>query len=284
VTDPCGFLAPALDRLRGAYRCHATADPRTMTVTTSRHYTDGDAVEVFLRISADGTRFAVSDGGLSHARRDLYASPELKGTALTLWREVLEDHGLSEFKGRIYTTGDVEAADVLITQIADAALVLDSVRLLAVGERKTFSSKLHAWLDKLDGISVKPESSVVDIYGSEQHISAIVESPVGDVLVQGAGGKNVSELRKNAEHAHWTFSFLREEDWPVEKRLVVLETSLVSTEKQRIATASLVQRLTSRSYVAAFDSPSTVKRFLADGPSYDKDMVTLAYQQAELRY
>lgn len=284
MTDLCGALASALDNLRTSYRCHPTSDSRTITVTTTRHYTDGDAVEVFVRVSADGLRLAVSDGGMSLSRRDLYGAPELRGTSKSLWDEILDDHGLSEFGGRVYVTGPRDSAEILITQVADAALVLDAVRLLSAGERKTFASKLQSWLQELEGVSVKPESSVTDEFGNEQRMTAIVDSKRGDVLIQGAGGRSLGDVRKNAEHAHWIFSFLRIEDWPVENRLVVLESSLLANDNQKRSTLGVVNRLVTVANVAAFDSRSTVTNFLTLGPGQHRDMVTIGYAQPDLPF
>ena len=279
MTNLCRGLSSALSSLQRSYACHRTADPRTVTVTSSRHYTDGDAVEVFVRISADGLRVAVSDGGMSLARRDLYAASDLKGTSRTLWDDILEDHGVKEFDGRIYSTGPMEAAEFLIAQIADVALVLDAVRLLAAGERKTFARKLQSWLQEEDGIVVRPEASVIDEFGNEQRVTAIVESEQGEILVQGSGGKSVTELRKNAEHALWIFSFVKASEWPMAKRLIVLERSTLGTDAQRNATQGMLNRLTTVSNVAAFDSKYTVSQFLHRGPSQHADMVTNGYSQ-----
>lgn len=253
-------------------------------MTSSRHYTDGDAVEVFVRLSADGQRLAVSDGGMSLARRDLYAASDLKGTARSLWEDILEDYGVKEFDGRVYITGPTSAADALIAQIADVALVLDSVRLLAVGERKTFAKALQSWLADEDGLIVRPEATVKDEFGNEQRVTAIVESEHGEVIVQGSGGKSVAELRKNAEHAHWILSFVKATEWPLEKRLIVLERSTLGTPAQRSATLGMLNRLTTVSNVAAFDSKFTVSEFLRKGPSQHPDMVTNGYSQMSLPF
>lgn len=278
----CSDLSSALTSLRQSYVCHPSSDPRTISVTTSRHYTDGDAVEVFVRLSADGRRVAVSDGGMSLARRDLYAASELRGTARSLWDDVLEDYGVKEFEGRVYSTGPKEEADHLIAQIADTALVLDSVRLLSSGERKTFAKTLQTWLESEAGISVRPEATVQDSWGTEQRVTAIVESDQGEVLVQGAGGRMAAELRKSAEHAFWIFNFVEPSAWPKARRLIVLERSPLDTPAQRTATHAMLNRLTTVSNVAAFDSRTTVSKFIKRGPSTDADMVTNGYQQMSL--
>jgi hypothetical protein len=201
-----------------------------------------------------------------------------------MWDEILEDHGLNEFDGRVFVTGPRDAAENLVAQVADAALVLDAVRLLSVGERKTFAAKLQSWLQELEGVSLKPESSVTDEFGNEQRLTAVVESPRGDVLIQGAGGRSLGEVRKSAEHAHWIFSFLRSKDWPVENRLVVLESSHLANDHQRKSTLGVVNRLATVANVAAFDARSTVASFLTLGPSQTRDMVTIGYAQPRLPF
>ena len=83
----------------------------------------------------------------------------------------------------------------LIGLIADACLALDSVRLLAENARTSFAEKLETWLVKDSGVTVTGEHTVTYRFGSPQKVTAIVESPRGEILVQGAGGRAAGSLR-----------------------------------------------------------------------------------------
>lgn len=272
-------LAKAVESLRYAYRSGRTHDPRTWIVSTGRSYADGDSVEVFVRPSVDGTRVAVSDGGTSYARRGLYGLPSPTGGAASLWTDIISDFEVETEGERIFTRGPLAQLPGLISLIADVSLVLDSVRLLAEAERRTFSRKLENWLRQEPGITVSARTSVADRYGTQQKVTAIVESRGKQVLVQGAGGRTSSDLKNSAKHAAWVFGGLDDRHWPRESRLLIFERMPMRTAQQRLSAQLLVSRLGEVAYVGSFDAPATVSRFLAEGAPASTNMVTDVYGQ-----
>lgn len=273
-------LAAAVESLQHTVSWSPTQDPRTWVVNTGRSYSDGDAVEVFVRPSTDCTRVAVSDGGISLARRGLYGLPQLSNSAASLWNEVLTDFDVETEGGRVFARGPVEQLSGLISLIADVALILDSVRLLAEGERQTFSTKLEQWLHHAaPGAVLSARTSVEDRYGTKQKITAVVETRGKEVLVQGAGGRTTSDLKSSAKHAAWVFGGLDDRQWPKESRLVVFERVPTHTAQQRINSQLLISRLGEVAYVGNFEAPLTLSRFLSEGAPESTDMVTTNYGQ-----
>jgi hypothetical protein len=272
-------LPRAMESLRYAYSSSRTHDPRTWVVTTGRSYSDGDSVEVFVRPSADGTRVAVSDGGASFARRGLYGLSSPTSGAASLWAEILSDFEVEAEAGRIFTRGPLDQLPGLVALIADVSLVLDSVRLLAEGERQTFSTKLVHWLRQEPGTTVSTRSSVEDRYGTNQKVTAVVESRGKEILIQGAGGRTSSDLKNSAKHAAWVFGGLDERQWPMESRLLVFERVPTHTAHQRLNAQLLISRLGEVAYVGSFDAQLAVSRFLAEGAPDSTNMVTDIYGQ-----
>ncbi|MFK0005512.1 hypothetical protein ACIQTZ_00515 [Paenarthrobacter sp. NPDC090520] len=278
MTD-CTILKPALDSLRAEYGCSRMFDSNTLVVSTGRYYSDGDPVEVYVRPQPDATRLAVSDGGLTHSRRALYAADDLTTRAKALWDDIVQDFGVLEFSDRIYATGPMSSAADLIGRIADVCLALDSVRLLSDGSRRTFASKLSSWLKEEGGFDVKAESTVADRFGNKQKFTAIIETSEREVLVQAAGGRGVQDLKRPAEHAYFAFTGLSEDRWPMDARLIVIEHLVPRTAHQRKAARSLLDRLAEVAHVGSFEQQLSLSSFINRGSDGQRDLVTNSYGQ-----
>ena|GEM_PF-5014638 len=278
MTSACKMLEGAFAALRQEFQCTPSADARTVLVSTGRFYADGDAVEVLVRFSEDGTRAAVSDGGLTRVRRDMFTAGEMSRGAAALWRDVIADFGVTEIDDRIYVRGTAASVAQMIAQIADTSLTLDSVKLLIEQERVTFATKLERWLRQEANVEVADNKVVPNRYGEPQLVTAIVGGSNRLVAVQGAGGHSASAVRSSAEHAHWVFSGLGD-DWPIQNRLVVLER--VDSRRHETVT-SLVSRLKEVAYVASFERQISLRRFLVESPPVDRDLVTVPFGQAFL--
>jgi hypothetical protein len=140
------------------------------------------------------------------------------------------------------------------------------------GERRTFADKVRAWLGDEAGLEVK-RTSVVDKFGSLQTVTAVVDSPRGEVVIQGASGRKMTALRTSMEHAFWVMGGLGEEDHPTANRLTLLE-SVPSRRTNEDTLRGLVRRLEETCYVGTFEGQLSVQRFLsAVTPPATRDFV-----------
>ena len=233
-----------------------------------------------MRLSEDGERAVVSDGGVTMARRSLFGIESFSKSAQTLWDDIVTDFGVETVSDRVFARGPVQAMPHLIGLVADAAVALDSVRHLTESARFTFTEKLERWLSKEAGLKIKETRHVTDRLGEEQRVTAIVSSPRGEILVQGAGGKTPSNIKQSAEHAYFVFSGLDRQEWSLESRLIVLERLAVKTDQQMRAAKGLVARLAEEAYVGTFESQLSLNRFLTETAPGERDMATQTYGQA----
>jgi hypothetical protein len=268
----CMDFAEALQELRSDITCRLSHDKSTLIVTTGRFFSDGDGVELLVRPSDDGARVVISDGGLVSARLDL-SGPGLASTrAKSLWKDVLAEFGVREAGSRVFVQATYETAAAGISILADACIALDSIQLLSAGERRTFAEKVRSWLKDEAGFEVK-RTSVVDKFGSPQTVTAVVDSPRGEVVIQGASGRKLAELRSSMEHAFWVMGGLGEEDHPLGNRLTLLE-SVPGRHASADALRGLVRRISETSYVGSFEGQISVQRFLdAPSPPTTRDFV-----------
>lgn len=272
MTANCVDFAEALRELRDDITCRLSHDESTLIVTTGRFFSDGDAVELLVRPSDDGSRVVVSDGGLVSARLDLSGPGLASARAKSLWKDILAEFGVKEAANRVFVQTQYEAAAAGISILADACIALDSIHLLTAGERRTFADKVRSWLTDEAGFAVKG-TSVVDKYGSPQTVTAVVDSPRGEVIIQGAGGRKVTDLRSSMEHAFWVMGGLGEQEHPIENRLTLLE-SVPGRRGGADTLRGLVRRFSESSYVGSFEGQISVQRFLTSAkPPANRDFV-----------
>lgn len=256
----CVDFAEALKELRSDITCRTSHDESTLIVTTGRFFSDGDAVELLVRPSEDGERVVVSDGGLVSARLDLSGSGLASARAKSLWSDILSEFGVREAASRVFVHARYDAAAAGISILADACIALDSVHLLAAGERRTFADKVRSWLTDEAGLTVK-STTVVDKYGGPQTVTAVVDSPRGDVVIQGASGRKLADLRTSMEHAFWVMGGLGDQEHPVGNRLTLLE-SVPGRRANEDTLRSLVRRISESSYVGSFEGQISIQKFL----------------------
>lgn len=272
MSADCVDFAEALQELRNDIACRPSHDKSTLIVSTGRFFSDGDAVELLVRPSDDGERIVISDGGLTSARLDLSGPGLASARAKALWRDILMEFGVQEASSRIFVQTTHEAVAASISILADACIALDSIHLLAAGERRTFADKVRTWLHDEAGFAVK-RTSVVDKYGDLQTVTAVIDSPRGEVVVQGAGGRKVADLRSSMEHAFWVMGGLAEKDHPTGNRLTLLE-SVPSKGASETTLRGLVRRISESSYVGSFEGQISIQKFLsAPKPPVIRDFV-----------
>ncbi len=260
MTADCMDFAAALHELRSDITCRPSHDPSTLIVTTGRFFSDGDGVELLVRPSDDGARVVISDGGLVSARLDLSGPGPASMRAKSLWKDILAEFGVREAGSRVFVQATHDTAAAGISVLADACIALDSIHLLSAGERQTFADKIRSWLKEEAGLEVK-RTSVVDKFGSPQTVTAVVDSPRGEVIIQGAGGRKMADLRSSMEHAFWVMGGLAEKDHPLKNRLTLLE-SVPGRQSSEDTLRGLVRRISETSYVGSFEGQISTQRFL----------------------
>lgn len=282
MNESCSALAAVVAELREEISCSAGPDGVTSILTTGRFFSDGEPVEISVRINAGGTRLAVSDGGALHTRRALIDQSEMSGSVRKQWDAIIRDYSLEEYSDRVYgVCGPGEVFDV-ITSISDACIALDSLRLMVEGERETFGATFRSWLAGLD-VDLVDSKNVTDRWGNPQKPTALVNSKRGHIAIQAAPGRSVGELRRPVEHAYFLFDGLDSGAWPLSSRLTVFQG--VSKRRGRSSAPqieSLVSRLASVSSVASFDAAEDIKRFFDEDPGEQRDFVTLGFGQTRL--
>ncbi|WP_102146052.1 DUF1828 domain-containing protein [Mycobacterium hubeiense] len=261
MTADRGALSSALDLLRSEITCRNAHDGKSLIVTTGRFFSDGDAVELLVRPSEDGERVVVSDGGLTRARLDLVGSDITSNRARSMWADVLDEFGIREVGGRVFLQTKADAAAAGISVLADACVALDSVHLLTMGERHTFVDKVRAWLRSEAKVPVQDKTSVVDRFGEAQTVTAIVDSPRGDLVVQAASGRRITDLRTSMEHAFWVMGGLHESTYPLRNRLTILE-SVPTKSATQDRLRSMTRRLAEVSYVGSFEGQISLRTFM----------------------
>lgn len=281
MNAPCDAFSAALEGLRGEISCRPSHDGTTLVILTGRYFADGDAVELMLRPSEDGERVVVSDGGLTRARLDLAGTDLGAARPKALWRDIIAEFGVREMSDRVFVRGKASAAAASISLLADACVALDTVRLLTAGERQTFADKVRLWLRSEAHLDVQESTSVVDRWGEPQTVTALVESPRGEVVVQAASGRNISDLRGSMEHAFWVMGGLIEAQYPIANRLTLVE-SVPTRPASRDRMEALVRRLTDASYVGSFEGQISAKTFLSiEEPPSERDFVFQSLGQIE---
>ena len=280
MTDGCTLLSEALGVLRDDITCEPGADARTVLVTTGRAYADGDVVEVFVRFSPELDRVAVSDGGMTHARRQMFGLDGFAPTAEAVWIDLLSDYDVSETHGRIYAQGTVDVVAGLIANVADAAVALDVVRLLRGAERITFGAIVETWLRKQTNLRVADTSTVTDRYGARQKFTALVELPKRQVIVQALSGSNPTSLQRPVEHASWAFGALDATAYPVADRLAISQGAPKRNKtKQFQKVEAMLNRLAESACVGGFDQHQALNRYFTEGAPDERNFATSSFGQ-----
>lgn len=265
----CTSVSQALEELRVHIACEPV-DARTLLIQTGRFFADGDGVELLVRPSVDGEYVIISDGGITHARLNLYTDSEPSNSVSTLWEDIKSEYGVEVSGGRIYQRVSTTMLSSGLSVVGDACIAMDAARMLSVSERRTFSDEIREWLADEASLSISPSRKVQDRFGDDQTVTAIVESQRGEVVLQAAGGTSSSSRKQSIQRAFWVMSHL--ENVPIQNRLVVIERPPRGADRKF---AHQVQTLSQASYVGSFTRQRTLERFLsADDVPDERDMVT----------
>lgn len=265
----CESVSEALDQLRAQIACEAV-DERTVLIQTGHFFADGDGVELLVRPSVNGEYVVVSDGGVTHARMSLYVDTEPGKAVSALWDDVKSEFGVEVSRDRIYVRMPTSMLASAISVLADACIAMDSARMLAVGERRTFSDELREWLASEVSLPVSQSQKVPDRFGDDQTVTAIVETRRGEVVLQAAGGTSGSARKQAFQRAFWVMSNMGE-SIPVQNRLVVVERPPRTYDRKF---AHQVETLAQTAYVGSFTRQRTLEGFLrASEAPEERDLV-----------
>lgn len=220
----CDDLMPPLQEAL-AWQCETLPDG-TLLVTTDRCFADGDTISLLVQHGTGG-HLAVSDGGLVTSRLELHGI-QWRGTTRSsrAWEEILRAYGVEEMNGRIYLRGDTDHAPSLLSQVADAALALDSlIHAFAPGqESRTFVDQVTQWLrDEITGAEIEQQVPIRDRQTPDTHqFTAKVTTGTRSVLVKAVGGRASDTARASALRASFDFSRISPDDWPPQTRLAIV--------------------------------------------------------------
>lgn len=232
--------------------------PGVAAVSTGRHYSDSEPVEVFIRHSA-GILILSDNGETMNRLLDGGFDPE-DLAHLSLWRETLHEFRLGVSDGIIASTAGTDRAPAAIARFADALLGLDTLRLVslpAVTRRRTFANKVEEYLRarlSVDAVERNPSLTVVD------DDDEIVVRPTfrviakrGPVYIQTSAATSGTQ---NYEHAFFTFSMAGRAGVPIENRLAIFGGSHKRWRHARL------RLLTEHANVALWEYRAELEAFL----------------------
>ena len=287
---PDGILSSLRDLASGG----STPDDRTLWFSSGATYSDGEPVEIMARISANADHVIISDGGMVHARASMFGV-DLESTSMARHLSgVRDDFSLESIADRYYVRCDPSNLAEYILHLASACVALDSVRLITPPASDSFAKTLDSWLHDQGGLEFAKTNMVETRHGDPLRVTAVVESDRGDIVLQAAGGRGAGSLKTSGEHAFFNLSALDDAAYPLENRLIVLEKTVrqarpTKETRQPVALSPLVispallrltKRLTEVASVAAFDSRSSILRFIESGEAETRDLVSSVYGQS----
>lgn len=194
--------------------------PDTVLLVTSRHYADGDTVE--LMVQAVGDEVIVSDGGEVLARLDsVGVNVDPRSRVGRSWKQLLAAHALEDDRGQLVRRAGAEHAADLVQEMADAVANLDGLRLLAPPPRRlAFPERLTTYLEAEFPV-VEPRAKLTGVSGSPYRVTAAAGSEERQVYIQTASGQNTAAQRSAMEHCFTMFSDV-DGHLPIDRKLVVL--------------------------------------------------------------
>jgi hypothetical protein len=212
------LITAALARIGEDWTC-APLDSGWLLVTTSHQYSDGDHVELLVRLDHDNVE--VSDGGDALARLDLAGVNVKHGRARDMWRRLLRAHELEVHNKQISVQGAVDDLGWLAENTANAVANLDGIRLLVAPPRSPMFADRLVTLFKAEFEYVQESPQVRGRSGGVYRATASVGDPSSPTLVQAVTGESLPARRRALEHAFTMFSDI-DGQLPTERKLAVL--------------------------------------------------------------
>lgn len=218
----------------------------TVLLVTSRHFADGDTVELMVRIVDD--EVIVSDGGEVLARLDsVGVDIDRPGRIGDSWSRLLAAHALEHDHGQLLRRGGIEHTADLVQEMSDAVANIDNLRLLAPPPRRpVFPERLTTYLQAEFPI-VEPRAALTGRSGTPYRVTAAAGTQTRLVYIQAAAGQTSDQQRVSTEHCYTMFSDI---DGQVssDRKLVVLADDTPGWRPEMIKLLSTV------AYVGSWDA------------------------------
>ncbi len=221
MTECSTLLSSVLAGESSRWTCREVSSD-TVLLVTSRHYADGDTVELIVQTVGD--EVIVSDGGEVLARLDsVGVTVDSRTRVGTSWKRLMAAHALEDDRGRLVRRASVEHTADLVREMADAVANLDGLRLLApVPRRPAFPERLTTYLEA-EFPFVEPRAKLTGASGSPYQVTAAAgSSDKRPVYVQTASGQNTAAQRSAVERCFTMFSDVNGH-LSTERKLVVLD-------------------------------------------------------------
>lgn len=201
----CGtLLSSVLTGERSHWSCRQVS-PDTVVLVTSRHYTDGDTVELVVQTVDD--EVIVSDGGEVLARLDsVGVNLNARSRVGQSWKRLLAAHAIEHDRGLLLRRASTEHAADLVQEMADAVANLDGLRLLAPAPRRpAFPERVTTYLEAEFPL-VTPRAELAGMSGTPYRVTAAAGNDERQVYIQTAAGQNAAAQRTAVEHCYTMFS------------------------------------------------------------------------------
>lgn len=221
TTDCDPLLGALVEEERGRWRCRRVA-PDTILLITSRHFSDGDTVELLVQVAGD--EVVVSDGGEVLARLDNAGVnvESSRGRVGRSWTTLLAAHGLEHDDGQLVRRSSLDHAVDVIHEMTDAVANVDGLRLLAPrAPRLAFPDRVTSYLQAEFPV-VEPRPSVGGRSGARWRPTAAAGSEQRLVYVHTASGRTNANRQVAAEHCYTMFSDINGHI-PPDRKLIVLD-------------------------------------------------------------
>ncbi|MDQ3577721.1 MAG: hypothetical protein M3443_09025 [Actinomycetota bacterium] len=253
MTDRLGLPPPVVvTRLQAAGWTFASAGrPGAYALNSGHYFADGDGVSVLLRMTGDDA--LVSDGGVMKQRL-ADAQVDLTGDkAKSAWDGILRDFGLHEADDRVVGRKPASAIVSLLTDVVDAMLTLDGLKVLAKQPQQSrLERQLYTFLDDSAKLKYERHPTVRMPRGAAVRPTALVHGPNRDVYVQ------TTSTREGIEHAAFVAGVLKRAAVDMNQRLVVLKGSRGDWQ------ADYVDLVADAALVGFMNSPYELTRLLTD--------------------
>ena len=221
MTECSTLLSSVLAGERRRWTCREVSSD-TVLLVTSRHYADGDTVELIVQTVGD--EVIVSDGGEVLARLDsVGVTVDSRTRVGKSWKRLMAAHALEDDRGQLVRRASVEHTADLVREMADAVANLDGLRLLAPAPRRpAFPERLTTYL-QAEFPFVEPRAELTGASGWPYRVTAAVgSSEQRPVYLQTASGQNNAAQKSAVEHCFTMFSDVTG-NLPTERKLVVLD-------------------------------------------------------------
>lgn len=191
--------------------------PDVFALNSGHYFADGDGVSLLLRFTGDDV--LVSDGGVMKLRLHDAQVDLSSERARAVWNGTLRDFELVEADDRIVGRKGASSLMALLTDLVDAMLTLDGLKVLArQPQMSRLERQLYTFLDEAAvPLTYEKRPRVQMPRGTEVRPTALVHAPGRDIYVQTTSNKD------NVSRASFVVEVLRRANIDLNQRLVVFK-------------------------------------------------------------